>query len=310
MIFPHPPSDAPVLTLVVGQPGAGVARASSHFIGDDLPAKLSAGDLRTFHPQHLDQSRSPEGLSPLTEATTEWMRSALNYARTTRRSLSLDGTRSTLDLALATTNLFGKSGFETTVVVVAVPRTESLLATASKFLLDSRSGRPSTFTSIAEHDASFEAARALVHTLESAPTVDRLTILGRDGVSRFDSLRTDAAAFGGATAALDRERATALPSPQAMRWLSELRAMTDYAMSSRQVERPLADVLIELHEIGIREVLPRLPLPKDSQARPAAEASLGRQLVAIRQAVPVTRRVQPQPGPVVSMPEPDRGISL
>ena len=313
VVFPHGPSEAaPELLFATGHSGEDAARAFSALIEGHEIAALSANDLRAFHPRYLElsTSRSPESSRILRETSSGWMRSALQYARTTRRSLVLDGTGSSPDIALATAGLFTKSGFTTTVVVVATPRSEGLLATASEYLVNGRAGRVSQFTSVAEHEASFENVRRLVQTLESTPTVDRIMIIGRNGATRFDAARTDPAGFVGALAALDRERATPLPAPQAMRWLSELRAMTDFALSSRQIVRPLAEVLIELHEIGLRQILPTLPLPKDSRARPAAEANLGRRLVAIRQAVRTELRPDQQPAPVISGPEPDRGISI
>lgn len=313
VVFPHPPADGePLMLFVLGQPGTGVGRTAGGLIAGRQIAALSAPDLRAFHPRYaeLSRDRSPEASRLLAESASGWMRGALQHARTTRRSLVLDGTLSSPDIALATTGLFGGAGFHTTVVVVGVPPAESLLAATSKYLLDVRSGRASQLTTVREHDRGFENTRALVQTLEATPSADRLTIVGRDGTTRFDASRTDPAGFAGARAALDREHATPLPAHGAMRWLSELRAMTDYALSSRQVPRPLTDVLIELHEIGLREILPGLPLPKDSQARPAAEASLGRRLVAVRQAAEAERRPERRTGPVVSAPEPDRGISI
>ncbi|MGA1827895.1 zeta toxin family protein [Microbacterium sp.] len=313
VVFPHGPSAAePELLFATGQAGVNAARAFGGLIDGREIAALSPGDLRAFHPRYLElsRSRSPEASRVLTESTSGWMRSALQHARTSQRSLLLDGTGSSPDIALATTGLFAGSGFTTTVVVVTSPRSESLLATASGYLFHTRAGRAAQFTTVAEHDASVESIRALIQILESAPSVDRLTIIGRDGATRFDAARTDATEFGGARAALNREQAIPLSAPRAMRWLSELRAMTDYALSSRQIARPLAEVLIELHEIGLREILPNLPLPRDSQARPAAEANLGRQFVAIRQAIRTDQRPERQPAPVISSPEPDRGISI
>jgi hypothetical protein len=222
----------------------------------------------------------------------------------------LDGSLSSPDVAAATTDLFAKSGFTTTVVVLATPRAESLLATASGYLLEARAGRAATFTSVADHAAGLDNVRGLVQKLESSPSVDRLRLLGRDGVPQFDASRADETAFVGAGAALARAHASPLPVPVAMRWLSELRAVTDYAMSARRLPQPLAEVLIGLHEVGLNEILPSLPLPKDSQARPAAEARLGRQLVAIRQAARVVQRPAPSPAPVIAAPQPDRGISI
>jgi UDP-N-acetylglucosamine kinase len=313
VLFPHGPSEAaPELLFATGHSGGHAARAFGALIDRHEIAALSASDLRAFHPRYLElsTSRSPESSRILTETSSGWMRSALQHARTTRRSLILDGTGSSPDIALATAGLFTKSGFTTTVVVVATPRAESLLATASEYLVHARGGRVSQFTSVAEHEASVENVRTLVKTLESALAVDRIMIIGRNGTTRLDAARTNPAGFVGALAALDREQATPPPAPQAMRWLSELRAMTDFALSSRQIARPLAEVLIELHEIGLREILPSLPLPKDSRARPAAEANLGRRLVAIRQAVRIEQRPDQQPAPVIAGPAPDRGISI
>lgn len=313
VVFPHGPAAAePELLLATGQAGVNASRAFGGLMDGREIAALSATDLRAFHPRYLELARSlsPEASRALTESTSGWMRSALKHARTTRRSLLLDGRGSSPDIALATAGLFGKSGFTTTVVVVVNPRSESLLATASGYLFNARAGRASQFTTVAEHDATVEGVRLLVQALESTASVDRLVVIGRDGATRFDAASTDVSGFAGARAAVDREFVTPLPAPPAMRWLSELRATTDFALSLRQVARPLAEVLIELHEVGLREILPNLPLPMDSQARAVAERNLGRQLVAIRQAVHTEPRPERQTAPVISGPEPDRGISI
>ncbi|WP_300591051.1 zeta toxin family protein [Microbacterium sp.] len=312
IVFPDQPGgEPPGMTFVVGQPGTAVTRVASR-LSDGHAAVLSAVELRMFHPRYLDLSRdgSPESGRILQDSASGWMRSALQHARTNKRSLLLDGTLSSTDAALAATSLFGTSGFTTSVAVVAVPRSESLLALASKYLLDTREGRASPFTTLADHDRLYLGTRALIEALETTPSVNRLTIIDRDGAALFDASRLDPGGFAGALAALDQARATPPSAARAMRWLSELRATTDYALSFRQVPAPLAEVLVQLHEIGRREVLPGLHLPEDSQARPNAEAALDRQLLAIRQASQVERRPEHRPGPSVSTPDVDRGISL
>jgi len=312
VLFPHTPTDgSPYLILLVAQPGAGATRAAGKLARTSGTTLLSAGDLRAFHPRFLElsRSRSPEALSILAESTTSWMQSALQYARTTRRSLLLDGSFRSPDIALATAGLFANSGFRTTVVVVATPRSESLLAVASRYLLKARQGRAARFTTVAEHDAGLEAARALVTKLEAHPNVDRLTIIGRDGTTRFDATRSDESAFAGARVALNREHVATMTTAQAMRWLSELRASTDFALSAGRVARPLAEELMELHEVGLREVVPNLSLPEDSEARRVTEDRFSRRVAELRQAILVERRPVPESGPVVSVPQPDRGIS-
>lgn len=313
IVFPDQPvSEPPTLTYIVGQPGAAATRGAGQLSDGRAASVVSATELRAFHPHYLQlsRSRSSEDARILQDSASAWMRSALRHARITKRSLILDGTLGPPDVALAATRLFGGSGFKTSVAVVAVPRPESLLASASKYLLDARDGRTSQFTSLADHDAGLANARALIETLEKAPTVDRLTIIDRDGAVMFDASRLDPGGFAGALAALDRAQAAAPSAARTMRWLSELRATTDYALSLRQVPAPLAEVLIELHEIGQRGVLLSLPLPQNSQARPNAASALDRSVVALQQATQVERRLERRPRPSVSAPDVDRGISI
>ncbi len=311
--FPdQPTSEAPTMTLLVGQPGAAATRGAGPLSHGRAAGILSATDLRTFHPHYLElsRSRSPEAAQILQDSASAWMRSALGHARANKQSVLLEGVVSSHDVALAATTLFARSGFETSIAVVAVPRHESLLASGSKFLLDARIGRATQFTSLGDHDTALAATRALVETLETTPSIDRLTIFDLGGTVMLDASTLDSSSFAGALAAFDRAQATATSSARVMRWLSELRAATDYALSFRQIPAPLAEVLVELHEIGRRQILPALSLPPDSQARPAAEAALEQHLAAVRQAAQVERRRERRPGPSVSAPEVDRGISL
>lgn len=313
IFFPdQPTSKRPMMTFLVGQPGAAPTRGASQLSDGRAAGVLSAMELRTFHPRYLQlsRSRSSEDARILQDSAAAWMRSALGHARTNKRSLILDGALSSPDVALAATTLFARSGFETSVAVVAVPRPESLLATASKYLLDARDGRATQFTTLGDHDTGLVNTRALIEALESTPITDRLTIIDRDGAVLFDASKPDSDSFAGALAAFDRAQATAPSSARAMRWLSELRAVTDYGLSFRQIPAPLAEVLVELHEIGRRQILPAMSLPHDSQARPYAEAALERHLVAVRQATQVDRRPERRPGPSVSAPEVDRSISI
>ncbi|MGC5224885.1 zeta toxin family protein [Micromonospora sp. DT81.3] len=315
IVFPAASSSAaPTLVLLAGQPGAGRSRATAGVLAES-PADmvvLSGDDLRVFHPHFLalNRSRLAEAPQILAEASAAWVRSCLRHARTAGRSLLVDGPFHTPRVALATADLFARDGFTTRVVVAATPRAESLLATASRYLLDARAGRASRFTSVEDHDGDWNSTRALVGELETTPSVDRLTVIGREGAARFDAERTAPERFTGATRALVREQATSMTSGFAMRWMSELRAMTDYVMASPQAPRPLGELLIELHEVALNEVLPRLSLPLDSLARPAAEASLAEQLIELRRAVPVEpANREDVAAPVSSPAQPDRGIS-
>jgi hypothetical protein len=221
----------------------------------------------------------------------------------------LEGTFQTPTAVLAANDLFAQKGFATRVAVVGTPRAESLLAAASRYLLDVRAGGAGRFTSVELHDAGFVGTRSLAAAIETTPSADRLTVVRRDGTAVFDAERTDAGGFAGAYDALRRAQVTRMRSPQAMRWLSELRAMTDFALATDRPAKPLAELLIELHGLALDEVLPQIALPTDSQARPAAEASLTRQLAELREAVPVERPRVDVAAPTISPSGPDRGIS-
>lgn len=314
VVFPEARSETPTLVLLGGQAGAGNSRATARVLAQsprDMVA-LRGEDLEAFHPNFLalKGSRSPDAPQILSEAAASWLRDCIRHARTTKRSLLLEGSFQTPQVALGTADLFAKHGFATRIAVVATPRAESLLSTASRYLLEARSGRASQFTSVANHDAGWAGTRALIGELENMPSVDRLTVIGRDGTPHFDVERSAPDGFTGAARRLVREQSAAMSSTTAMRWLSELRAMTDYTLSSERSPGPLFELLIELHDVALNEVLPRLELPADSRARPAAEASLARQLVELRRTVAVEpSRYEDLAGPVVQPSRPDGGIS-
>jgi hypothetical protein len=245
----------------------------------------------------------------LAESTAGWLRSCIAHARSERRSLLLDGAFTSPDVVRATADLFASHGFATRVAVVAMPRRESLLSEASRFLLADRSGRATRFTSVAEHDAGWVGTRMLVEQLEAEASIDRLTIIGRDGGTRFDAERSNVHGYSGAVDALDSERSAALSSARAMLWLSELRAATDYALTSGRMSKPVAEVLIELHQIALNEAVPALGLPADSQARPVTETRLAQQLVSLRRAIPAEPAPADLGAPTVGASQPERGIA-
>ncbi|MEL5990724.1 zeta toxin family protein [Microbacterium phosphatis] len=301
--------ETPTVTLVVGQPGAGAGRAARALLAEHPGAALlDGGRLRAFHPRffELSRSRSPEVLRVFAEATSAWLRDCLAYARTSRRSLVLDGSFSSARVARATAELFQREGFETHVAVVGQPRAVSLLSEASRSLIAALDGRSTPFTDLAAHDAGFEVTRALVSELEGEAPVDRLTVVGRAGDWVFDARRADG--FAGASRALVREQVTPMSGPEGRRWLSELRASTEFALSNSRVPAPLAEVLLELHELALGEVLPRLPLPVDSVAHSRAEATIRARVDALRQAPPAETALLDVAAPTVAQPVP--GLDL
>lgn len=290
-VFPDQASDAePTLTLLLGQPGSGSGRATRRLLAEHPgSAVLGADGLRAFHPHYIElsRSRSDQATQIFAEATASWLRDGLSHARANRRSLLLEGSFQSAQVASATAELFRREGFRTHLAVVGVARSVSLLSEASGYLLADLAGRAARFTDRAAHDAAYEATRALVAEVEGEESVDRLSVVGRSGDWVFDSHQVDG--FAGASRALAREHVTPLTGPEGMRWLSELRASTDYALEARRLPTQVAEVLAALHEIAIADVLPRLTLPTESLARSGAEETLKSRLVALRRAVPAER---------------------
>lgn len=311
------PESRPVLTIVAGQPGSAPLRAASRVAttsAGSLPVVLAGEELGAFHPRFtesiLEGSEGARG--EIAAAAAAWTRMVLRRARAERVSLILDGSRLSTDVAIATAGLFAADGFSTTVAVMAVPRAETLLSTASKHLISAAQDRWSPLVTPEEHDAGFDRTAEIVRVVEASPSVERVVVVGRGGEMRFDAARNRAEQFGGAATELEAARLEPVPAPAGRRWLTELRAATDFALSTGRIDAPLGAVLGELHEVALREVVPSLGLPADSLARPILEQTLTARAAAIRAAIPPAgpQPAPRQPAPQVGGPEPEVGPSI
>lgn len=280
------PEADPTITLVVGQPGAGKSATVSRLIRGttNRPAVLSVESLAAFHPDYLAAGRwrPIEAPSRLAPRVAEWLSEGLNFARERRRSLLLEGSFSNSAAVFGTIEGFADAGFSTQIVVVAARRSESLLTAASRFLEARRRSMPALFTDRESHLRGWEGTRAIVAEAEAMTPVDRLTLVGRDGQVVFDAANTDG--FAGASAALKASDSAPVTTLQAAEWFGELRRVTEYARGSRDLVPPVADVLIELHELALNEVLPLLNVRRRSPFYVEQEARLSRELVGLRRA--------------------------
>ncbi|MFE5410154.1 zeta toxin family protein [Microbacterium sp. NPDC056569] len=305
---------SPRLMLLAGQPGAGRSRATSTLIaghGADL-AVVSNDDLRAFHPRFAEVSATsaPEAREGLARTTAGWVRDCIRYARGNKRSLLLEGASLDPKVAIGTAARFADEGFQTRVVVVASRRAESLLSVTSLFLRDVHASAPARFVSCDAHDRAFEASRVLVAAVEDAAAVHRLTILKRNGETTFDAQRIEGDyAFRGASEALEAAQSARLSRFDATQWLSELHHVTEFAASRRDLPSGVTDLLVDLHEVALREVIPELHVPSDGKFTIAIEQKTVASLVALRRSL---LREQPVDvaAPVVAPAGPERkGIS-
>ncbi len=307
-----PSSDEPpTLVLLAGQPGAGRSRATGSLIANHGPdmAVVSGDDLRAFHPRFPDlaSARSPEAGEGVARATAEWLRDCIRYARENQRSLLLEGAFQDPAVAVGTAKRFATAGFQTRVVVVASRRSESLLTVASRYLRDVHDSVPARLVGRDAHDRALNSTRALVSAAADAESVDRLTVLSRTGQVVFDALRADGEdALRGAVAAVETALSDRLGRFDATQWLSELHHMTEFAASRRDLPRGVSELLVELHEIALREVIPELHVPSDGKFTFAIEQKTVARLVELRRSLQRVQAVD-MAAPVVAPVGPERG---
>lgn len=310
-VFPEqPPGGTPSLVLVAGQPGAGRARAVSALVrdgGEDL-AVLTTEDLRAFLPPSPTQPASdeePEALSG--RDLTGWMASSIRYARENRRSLLLDGTFGDVGAAEGLVGRFATEGFSSRVVVVGSRRAESLLSVTSDYLRSIQARRPTALMTREIHDEGFAATRALVASLEQSAWADRLTVAARDGGVVFDEVRSVGAdRFEGASAALVAAQSVRMSRFDATQWLSELHHATEFAAARRRLPVEVIELLVDLHEVSLREVIPELHVPATAKFATAIEQKTVAKLVALRQSLPQPQHID-LAAPTARPAEPDRG---
>lgn len=284
-------SSQPALILLTGQPGAGRARATGSLITDHGPAVavVSSDDLRGFHPRfsQLVSSHAPDALEGVTRAAAGWMRDCIRYARENKCSLLLEGAFQDPVVALGAAQRFADAGFQTRIAIVASRRAESLLSVASLYLSNVRSGRLAVPVTREAHDRAFEATRALAAEAAGSASVDRLTVIGRNGDVVFDAHRADGnGALVGAGAALEAEQSTRLSRFDATQWLSELHHMSGFAMTRRDLPRGVTELLVELHEVSLREVIPELHAPRDGKFISIIEQKTAARLSELQRSMP------------------------
>ncbi|MDR7113756.1 hypothetical protein J2X03_003656 [Microbacterium trichothecenolyticum] len=296
LIFPDAaPSDRPTLVLVAGQPGAGRSRAVSALrrVGEPQLAVVRGEELRAFHPAFRDprSATDPEPSSELAQAVAGWVSGCIRYAREQRRSVVIEGTFGNVTAAAGTAQRFAAEGFRTRVVVVGSSRAESLLSVLSGYLRDVQAGRRATPPSRTTHDEGFAATRSLVASVEESGWTDRLTVVRRDGGVVFDGSGAEGAGFARAGAALVAAQSERLGRFDATQWLSELHHATEFAATRRGLPVEVAELLVELHEVALREVIPELQVPVSGKFATAMERKTVARLVALRQGLPPARPI-------------------
>lgn len=179
-------SPSPVVVLLGGQPGAGKSRATDVLtaIHAEEDLVLIEGDaFRRHHPQYECTLRSdPTRMPDVTAALAgEWTAMAVEHALANQHSAVIEGTWRTLTVPADTARRAHDLGWSTHAAVVAVPAPVSLVATLTRFYdADPSMAR---WTPVAAHDQAIAALPDTVRDLAGSESVDRFTILDRDGVT-------------------------------------------------------------------------------------------------------------------------------
>ena len=243
---PAEASDVPTFAIVAGQPGSRrsiVGATVAQRIGPDA-VNIRAEDLGAFHPQYFEIMRQQpfEASELLSDAVATWIGESIAYARSTSRSLVLEGSFPSSAAVAAITSSFAESGFRTQVTIAASRRSESLLASASFYLSQRRAGLPARFTSRAVHERGWTDTRALAAAAPSFDDLARADVVGHNGAVLLDARRGDTVRpFANVEEAVSKVDHAAWAPQAASAWFGELRRATDYARTAGELSPQVAD---------------------------------------------------------------------
>lgn len=304
-------TNSPEITLVIGQPGAGKSRAAARLHTSQREAvTLGIDDLAPFHPRFLELTRWKSIDAPAAMAPTlaDWMSRGIDRILEARQSLILEASLNSPGAAFGLTADFADAGYSTRVIVVAARRSESLLSATSRYLHARRLNEPARFTDRDTHHRGWQGALGTAREAREATSVDRLTILARDGRPLFDAHRGEG--FAGASSAFEAAQSVPFTLLTGAAWFGELRRMTEFARARRELSPPVAELLVELHELALNEVLPLMPLRRRSSAAVEQETRLSAELVSLRREFAIEPSYREPLAPVIAPTPVRRGPSL
>ncbi|WP_404473576.1 zeta toxin family protein [Microbacterium aerolatum] len=280
LFFRSVPQSEPTLVLFAGQHGAAPGRAIRLIRQQHAEhlAPLVSDIVGAFHPASRQGPDPSEMGKQILATTASWLQAAMLHAREQRFSILLEGPFLAADTTLGVAKRFADVGYRVRLVAVAVRPDESALAETSHYLQQLRSGRPGRFITAAAHERSVSALSELVEAAGQDANVHRISVVGRDGSWSFDTQRDDSNAL----TALHTAQAERMSSLESAQWLSELRRITEYARTFRTIPAPIAESLVELHEMALRGVVPELPVPVTSEVVRLQQERLAAELASLR----------------------------
>ena len=294
ILFPPVDGDAsPHLTLIAGGPGSGRGRAIARALDVSPTATvLSSTELRALHASVVAMGAATT--ASVNADVAEWLRAAIAHAREVRRSLIIEGDFRTPVAALSVAKQFLDTGYRVQTDVVVPRRAESLIAVASEHFRQIQRTGEAVEVTVADHDARWADVRDVLAAVATEPGVEATVLDGSGNELPVDSID-----------AFDRARVGGPTKRAAVEWLGELRRITDFARSLPPRATDL-DLLIELHQIALREVVPAMNLPASSTTGPQLESRLAAEAQSLRRWRTALPTSDPSTTAAVEMPVIDR----
>ncbi|MEU5062228.1 MULTISPECIES: zeta toxin family protein [unclassified Streptomyces] len=266
------PRDTPTVVYVMGQPGAGKARAARLILRTlrDRPTHLVSDDFKASHPDyHQLLQDNPRGAGAAIRVDYRaWQAQAEAYVRAHRGDVVIEIAPGSTKQFLTSALPFRQTGYRIELVVLAVRAADSRQGTATRYAQALQLGVPARFTTAAGHDQCFTTVVDAVRAAEQHTLADSLVVMRRDGTAVYRNERgPDAGWTHPATAAqaLTVERTRLYTPQEGYRFLAFQRGLRTVLPQHRS----------ELDQISLlaRPLLPahlqprRLPRPAPVEAK-------------------------------------------
>lgn len=290
----HP---APTLLLLGGQPGAGKTRAGV-FAAELVPEALTrivGDDYRQYHPQYEQLLAQASLLMPevTAQAAGEWTRLTVERCMDQRYPLLIEGTWRNTQVPVGAAREARAHGFTVHCVVLAVNPVLSRLSTVERYYRDIDRGIPARWTPPHAHEESVHGLPASARALGTAPDVDRVTVVDRQGRVLFDATeKGDLTARGqGFAESLELGMAATLTEGEANEWLDRA-ALLEVMHENHTLDNPEA-VQVWTQITGPDTQLVRAQaLASRSPQSPAASQSAERLRAALARRQAAAREVE------------------
>lgn len=255
--------EQPIAVIFGGQPGAGksaaVAAAVEDLAGKGGCVQIIGDDFRSYHPayQPLMQSDDKTAAFYTDRDTGQWVEKSIEYAKTSRVNLVIEGTMRDPDKVAQTMTTLRAAGYQIHAQALAVNERFSQQGILQRYegqKQDRGTGRMTT------HQAHMAAYRGMPHTLERIERdklADRITIFRRGAVPIYENeLKGEQwARPPAARAALEAERGRPFTLSEHRALISGYAALLD--MQKQPGRNPTTEEqqqLGELHREALRDL--------------------------------------------------------